>query len=396
MNMAWTFRARAVYYVYSAITTVLSYPVSYAQAIRQSWPRQLLDQRLSRGLDVKSRRQDADRPSMCLWVHAASVGESLSALRVAREFAILSSECAGVHKDSESMGVQNCLREKHAQVVLTVSNRTALRILEQKISLQSFQHDTRHVLIVVQMCPFDSPGCIRRFLDAYRPDMLALIESELWPSLVYQACQRKMQLLLFDAKLSSKSLRRWRRSKLSSNLLTAMLSSFQGVSTPSRTSRALLADSGIEIRNLKFTPPLKFIDLDHELRSEPPQELMECRHAQESISRPPEEKCSVTCWAAVSTHEGEEEMVVRAHVHACRTLKALGQDESKLPRLIIVPRHVSRSRSILNSIFRERVSCSHGDVIAGKISTGSAFELESWTGRGDTARGVYILTEMGT
>lgn len=55
--------------------------------------------------------------------------------------------------------------------------------------------------------PWDTPGAVQRFLDHFKPCLGVLIETEIWPNLVFACQQRKMPLVLANARLSEKSMR---------------------------------------------------------------------------------------------------------------------------------------------------------------------------------------------
>lgn len=59
--------------------------------------------------------------------------------------------------------------------------------------------------------PWDTPGAVQRFLEHFRPDIGLLMETEVWPNLVF-GCQRKgVPLILANARLSDKSMRQAQR-----------------------------------------------------------------------------------------------------------------------------------------------------------------------------------------
>ncbi|KAA8497700.1 putative 3-deoxy-D-manno-octulosonic acid transferase, mitochondrial [Porphyridium purpureum] len=352
--MEWPVCARAAYTIYSALSTALCYPLVRLQAARQAWPDGLLQERVSRGLT--STRQNA---GICLWVHAASVGESVSALKVVREF----SRMTLVDKDR----LDADLARGPMRAIMTVSNYSALRFVQDKIRTLESSGEAK-VNVVVQLCPFDSTGCVRRFLDVHKPHILALIESELWPSMIYHASRNKMQLLFLDARMSSRSLRNWQSSGLSKCLLKALLSSFTLVLTP-RKDRDVFIEHGVRECRLHIAPPLKFVeDLGSALGGDENQLLR---------------NTTLACWAAVSTHQGEESLIVEAHEVACKILRERGVSESRRPRLILAPRHVTRIRDVWNDL--------HGV----NVREGSSHEIEEWSADGSASQDIFLLNEMG-
>jgi 3-deoxy-D-manno-octulosonic-acid transferase len=59
--------------------------------------------------------------------------------------------------------------------------------------------------------PWDTPGAVRRFLDHFRPRLGLLMETEVWPNLVAACAQRRIPLVLANARLNARSLRQAQR-----------------------------------------------------------------------------------------------------------------------------------------------------------------------------------------
>jgi 3-deoxy-D-manno-octulosonic-acid transferase len=64
--------------------------------------------------------------------------------------------------------------------------------------------------VIHQFLPVDTPGGARRFLAHWRPDLAVFVESELWPNLLLAAKAARRPLALVSAKLSDKSYAGWR------------------------------------------------------------------------------------------------------------------------------------------------------------------------------------------
>jgi 3-deoxy-D-manno-octulosonic-acid transferase len=57
--------------------------------------------------------------------------------------------------------------------------------------------------------PLDLSGAVRRFLDRVRPDVIVLVELEIWPNMVAQAEQRGIPVAVINGRLSQRSARRY-------------------------------------------------------------------------------------------------------------------------------------------------------------------------------------------
>ncbi|KAL1527408.1 hypothetical protein AB1Y20_016076 [Prymnesium parvum] len=115
-------------------------------------------------------RSPPPRPSCSylLWVHGASVGETMSSLPIVR--AVLQRDVASA-------------------VLITTSTETAV----QRLGLERLGPR-----VIVQRRPIDCPRVVGRFLAHWRPSALVLLESELWPCLLLHAKRRGVPQLACD------------------------------------------------------------------------------------------------------------------------------------------------------------------------------------------------------
>ena len=134
----------------------------YAAATVLAWPliRLIMWQRVKQGKEDGQRigerfgRISTPRPTgPIIWVHAASVGETVSILSL----------------------VERLLADfQLANVLITTVTRSSAEILEKNLSGKLFH----------QFVPIDRPGEIDSFLDHWDPDVAIWVESELWPNLL--------------------------------------------------------------------------------------------------------------------------------------------------------------------------------------------------------------------
>ena len=115
-----------------------------------------------------------------VWVHAASVGETLAVAPLLRAWL-----------------------ERHPQRALLLTTATTTGA-ERARAL--FGERLRHAY-----CPHDTSGAVRRFLARTRPAMLVLVEKELWPNLLGECRRRGVPVALVNARMSARSARRYRR-----------------------------------------------------------------------------------------------------------------------------------------------------------------------------------------
>lgn len=147
----------------------------------------LLDARARRGKEDAMRRGERlgfagrRRPAgRLMWAHAASVGETLAVLPL----------------------IDDILQEAPAaHVLLTTGTTTSAELAMRRLPARALH----------QYVPLDVPQYAARFLDHWRPDLALFTESDIWPNLVLAASQRRIPLVLVNARMSPKSQRRWRR-----------------------------------------------------------------------------------------------------------------------------------------------------------------------------------------
>ncbi|MFT0859571.1 3-deoxy-D-manno-octulosonic acid transferase [Ancylobacter sp. G4_0304] len=257
--------------------------------------RLLLMKRLKRGKEDGPRLRErhglsrVPRPKGPLvWLHGASVGEMIAVLPL-----------------------MDRLRARGFKVLLTSGTVTSARLAASRLPPD----------IVHQFVPLDSPLFMRRFLKHWRPDLVLLVESELWPNLLIEVNARRTPLVMVNARMSPKSFVNWRRlSKSVAALLARVdLCLAQGPDDGDRLSR-LGAPRVTVTGNLKFDappPPVDIVAFDALRTATSGRQVL----------------------VAASTHPGEEEMVIEAHQRL----------RKELPNLltIIAPRHPERGRAVL-------------------------------------------------
>jgi 3-deoxy-D-manno-octulosonic-acid transferase len=259
-----------------------------------------LNQRCRRGKEDGARLGErfgvasASRPSAPLvWVHAASVGESSSVLAL----------------------IERILTDRpQIEILMTTGTVAAARLVQSRLPERA-----RH-----QFVPVDVPRAVERFLDHWHPDLAIWVESELWPNLVLATHRRGVPMLLANARLSARSLVRWR---MLPGLVHPVLGAF---------ALALAQDEvqAERFRQLGARPVASVGDLkaaSAPLAADPA--ALEALRSQIG-ARP--------VWLAASTHQGEEEIAAGAHVVIARDHAGIA------PGLltIIAPRHPVRGPAI--------------------------------------------------
>ncbi|WP_419253983.1 3-deoxy-D-manno-octulosonic acid transferase [Caulobacter sp. ErkDOM-YI] len=225
-------------------------------------------------------------PGRLVWLHGASVGESLSILPL----------------------VERLRAERpDAALLVTSGTVTSAQLLAQRLPKG----------VIHQFAPVDTPGGAERFIGHWRPDLAVFVESELWPNLLLAAKAAGTRLALVSAKLSDKSFDGWKTRPFAAHRL---FSGFDLILAQDGRAAGRFASLGGTVSgeaDLKFgAAPLPADDA----------ELARLKTALEGQP----------LVLAASTHPGEDEIVLDAF--------------AALPgqaRLVIVPRHVERGPAIV-------------------------------------------------
>ncbi|HEX8755528.1 MAG TPA: lipid IV(A) 3-deoxy-D-manno-octulosonic acid transferase [Steroidobacteraceae bacterium] len=186
----------------------------------------------------------------------------------------------------------------------------------------------------VRFLPFDLPGSVRRFLDRARPRLAVIIETELWPNLYRQCRLRRIPLVVASARMSRRSIERYRRlgALFRETVAGGVVIAAQGEGDAERF-RALgaAAERTYITGNLKFdvTLPPDIGDRGRSLRD---------RYASDRA-----------VWVAGSTHGGaEEEAVLEAHARVCTAHTGA--------LLVLAPRHPNRFGDVATWLERQGIA----------------------------------------
>lgn len=221
-------------------------------------------------------------------LHSVSVGETLAAVPLVR-----------------------ALRHHYPDLPITVTTMTPTG--SERVR-SAFGDDVYHVYL-----PYDLPGSVNRFLKTVDPKLVIIMETELWPNLISQLHQRKIPLIIANARLSERSAAGYQ--KLGSFVKT-MLQKITLIAAQNQEDGERFIELGLKRSHLHVTGSLKFdISVTPELAAR-----AVALRRQWAAHRP--------VWIATSTHEGEETIILETHK------KLLTQFPQLL--LILVPRHPER------------------------------------------------------
>lgn len=266
----------------------------------------LLFKRLKNNLEEQARYKERYGKSLLhrpiggvIWLHGASVGESLSLLPIIEKIR---------------------LAHPAAHFLITTTTVSSAKILGERLP-----NNCLH-----QYIPFDAKKYVNSFLNYWKPQAAILVESELWPNIILGLKKRAIPTFLLNARLSANSFKNWQRFAC---IARSLLNSFKCIYTQSDefTKRYQL----LGVKNVSTLGNIKVIS------NILPCDKSEFDFWQNFINNRP-------CWVAASTHSGEEEIIIKIH----QILKA------KIPNLvtIIAPRHVERCDRLFEQFYNLPIS----------------------------------------
>jgi 3-deoxy-D-manno-octulosonic-acid transferase len=270
---------------------LLSLPWSVVRLMRDRGVRESLPGRFGRG----PRREGTRR---CVWVHGVSVGELKAARLLVERLAAARADVDIVVSSTTSAGFA-----------------LARRLFPDRLVIQF---------------PLDLGFIMRRVLDRVRPDLIVLVELEIWPNLLREAHRRGVPVVIVNGRLSARSFNGYK-------LLSQLLPQFELIAryaVQNEEYAGRLRVLGVPESQIQVTGNLKYDTLRTELS---PDQLEKAR-AELGLGR------GEPLLVAGSTHDGEE----------AELLALLPELEKVAPglRLLLAPRHVERTADVVRAVER--------------------------------------------
>tara|TARA_Y100000588_G_scaffold388492_1_gene488821 strand:+ start:661 stop:1950 length:1290 start_codon:yes stop_codon:yes gene_type:complete len=238
-----------------------------------------------------------------IWIQAVSVGEVVSIASLLEELT----------------------NEESIEVVLSCTTSTGLQVAQRQhreniIALGPFPLD---------WLPFSSEGWKR-----IRPDLVAMVDSELWPEHMEQARKRKVPIVILNARLSDRTFSRLGKLAF---LRSLVLPKHVQVFAASERQAERWQEIGIKREKIKVTGNLKM-----DAKPKPPQTKEATKALKNEFGFPETD----LVLAGISTWPGEEQALVEAF------LAALSKNLNV--RLLIIPRHAERKQEIADGFARRQ------------------------------------------
>ena len=253
-----------------------------------------LSRKFTRGVPLNLRARlgydhHTPRTERAGWIHAVSVGESITAMPLIEG---LRERCPGL------------------PLVVSTVTETGARVVRERLSTVA-EH---------RYFPLDLPGAIDRVVDAINPAFLVCMETELWPNLVRRLHDRGIPVMIANGRLSDRSFRRYAMIR---PFLKPTLERIRMFAMQSEEDARRIVALGAPAGRVVVTGNMK-----HDAAT--PDDT-QGRAWRTRLGLTPDRRA----WVAGSTHPGEEEAVLAAH--------ALARQAHPDLALIVAPRHPERA-----------------------------------------------------
>lgn len=229
-----------------------------------------------------------------IWIHAVSIGETKASIPLIKQ-----------------------LRQAFPEAAIVLSSLTFTgRVTAEEI-------DEADLCLFM---PYDFSWIVDRALRQVQPDMVLLVETEIWPNFIRKVSATGIKLVMINGRISDRSFPKYWMVK---SLLTPVLQKFTRLCMQSRQDELRITRLGADPERVEVTGNLKF-DLPA-----PGFDAAEIEQFRQELKLP--EKVMV--WVAGSTRQGEEEIILDAY----RKLLEKGQQLL----LILVPRYPERAKDVV-------------------------------------------------
>ena len=234
-----------------------------------------------------------------VWIHAASVGELMSVVPVIRK-------------------LEN--NKKIKSILLSTSTTSSAKIFN-KLKLKK----TSHIYF-----PLDNNFIVKRFINYWQPELAIFIDSEIWPNMFRNLQIKDIPIIIMNARITKRSFNKW---QIFPNFAKHVFGKIT-LALP-QNLETLKYLKLLKVRYIKTAGNLKYYGQkdNHDYSKK----LLKNKFKDFKV------------WCAASTHFNEEILIGNLH-------KKLKKKERKLIT-IIIPRHVSRTNEIKETLNKIELNC---------------------------------------
>lgn len=249
--------------------------------------------------DLKRFHERLGRPTMkrpegkLVWLHGASVGETVSMLPLIQKLLELF---------------------PNLNIMVTSGTTTSADLMVKRLPERAFH----------QYIPIDNPFFTTRFIKHWQPDVALWFESEFWPGMLSSIRRKSIPLLLINGRISNKTFKRWQQFDY---IIKELLSCFTFCLGQSEEDayrlRVLGAKDSTCLGNIKYAGVN--LPIDAAISTEIKKQVG-----------------NRTIWAVCATHNDEELRIAKVHQNLKKHIPDLFT--------LIAPRHPNRGEEIQNQI----------------------------------------------
>lgn len=228
-----------------------------------------------------------------VWVHAVSVGETQAAVPLVKAF-----------------------KKRFPDWALVLTNVTETG------------HQVAEGIAEVDLClyfPYDFPWTIHRAFAQVKPELVVVVETEIWPNFMRVARDSGIPAVLVNGRISDRSFPRYRKLKF---FIKPVLQQFTRLCMQSALDAERVEAMGAPAERIEISRNLKFDMQIEGVSDENPATI------RRKFGIPSDSKVLV----AGSTHAGEEEQVIKVYNRLLKTQPDLC--------LVLVPRHPNRCPAV--------------------------------------------------
>ena len=224
-----------------------------------------------------------------IWFHGASVGELLSIIPL----------------------IENYEKDKSINQILVTSSTLSSSKVLQKFKFKKTIH---------QFYPIDHFLFTKKFLEYWKPNLAIFIDSEIWPEMFNKLEQKKISLILLNARITKKTFLRW---SIFKNFSHQVFSKILIAYPQNQETKYFLKK--LKVKKIKTIGNLKFTERDDKVINK-----LNLKFKNRKI------------WIASSTHSGEEIFCAKTHIELKKKIKNL--------LTILIPRHIHRAKEIKSEL----------------------------------------------
>ena len=223
-----------------------------------------------------------------VWFHAASIGELNSILPI----------------------IQELNKNNKIEFLITTSTLSSGKLAQKEFkNCENIHH---------RFLPLDVNFLVSRFVDLWQPNIIFLVDSEIWPNLIQKINKNKIPLALINARITSKTFKRWVIFSKTAKKIFGFINSYL---TANQETKKYLEK--FNVKNIQYHGNIKLIKkINLEMLNNTNSSFLESRRF----------------WFAASTHRGEEVLCLKTHLNIKKEYDEI--------LTIIAPRHVDRVNEI--------------------------------------------------